>query len=208
MSDLTLYTNPMSRGRIVRWMLEEVGATYNTEYLDYAGAMKSDAYKAINPMGKVPAIKHGNTVITETAAICAYLADAFPQANLAPPIAERGTYYRWFFYAAGPLEMSVTTKSMGFEIGPDKQRMAGCGAYSDVMDTIEKALEANRYIAGDQFTAADVYIGSQLSWGLQFGTIEKRQRFVDYVANLKEREAYKRATQMDDDALKAQQAAS
>ncbi|SCX27791.1 glutathione S-transferase family protein [Agrobacterium rosae] len=208
MSELTFYTNPMSRGRIVRWMLEEVGATYETHYLGYDSAgMKSEAYKAINPMGKVPAIKHGNTVVTECAAICAYLADAFPQANLAPPIKDRGTYYRWFFYAAGPLEMAVTTKAMGFEIGPDKQRMAGCGAYSDVMDTLEHALNAKRYIAGDQFTAADVYVGSQISWGLHFGSIEKRQSFVDYLGDIHERPAYKRATQMDNDAVKAQQAA-
>ncbi|MBN7805082.1 glutathione S-transferase family protein [Agrobacterium rosae] len=208
MSEPTFYTNPMSRGRIVRWMLEEVGATYETHYLGYDGeGMKSQAYKAINPMGKVPAIKHGDTVVTECAAICAYLADAFPQANLAPPITDRGTYYRWFFYAAGPLEMAVTTKAMGFEIGPDKQRMAGCGAYGDVMDTLERALNVNRYVAGDQFTAADVYIGSQISFGLRFGSIEKRQRFVDYLADLQERPAYKRATQMDDDAVKAQQAA-
>ena len=208
MSELTFYTNPMSRGRIVRWMLEEVGATYETHYLGYDSAgMKSEAYKAINPMGKVPAIKHGDTVVTECAAICAYLADAFPQANLAPPIMDRGTYYRWFFYAAGPLEMAVTTKAMGFEIGPDKQRMAGCGAYSDVMDTLEHALNTNRYVAGDQFTAADVYIGSQINWGLRFGSIEKRQRFVDYLADVQDRPANKRATQLDDDAVQAQQAA-
>lgn len=207
MSELIFYTNPMSRGRTVRWMLEEVGTPYKTQYLGYGGEMKSDAYKAINPMGKVPAIKHGQTVITESAAICAYLADAFPQANLAPPITERGTYYRWFFYAAGPLEMAVSTKAMGFEIGPDKQGMAGCGAYGDVMDTLEKALQANRFIAGSQFTAVDVYIASQINFGLFFGSIEKRQRFMDYVADVKERDAYKRATQMDDDAQKAQQAA-
>lgn len=207
MSELTLYTNPMSRGRIVRWMLEEIGIPYQTEYLAYDGAMKSAAYKAINPMGKVPALKHGDMIVTECSAICAYLADAFPQANLAPPTSDRAIYYRWFFFAAGPFEMAVTTKAMGFEIGPDKQRMAGCGAYSDVMGTLEQALNANRYVAGDQFTAADVYIGSQLAFGLRFGTIEKRQRFVDYLADVQDRPAYQRATQLDDEAAKAQQAA-
>src|SRR5579863_5971550 len=98
MSDeLVFYTNPMSRGRIVRWMLEEVGAPYRTEFLDYGGRMKAPDYLAINPMGKVPAITHGGVAVTEVAAICAYLADAFPEAGLAPPSGSkaRGPYYRW-----------------------------------------------------------------------------------------------------------------
>jgi glutathione S-transferase len=102
--ELVFYTNPMSRGRIVRWMLEEVGVPYRTEILAYGPAMKAESYRRINPMGKVPAIVHGETVVTECAAICAYLADAFPAAGLAPPLAERGAYYRWLFFAAGPAE--------------------------------------------------------------------------------------------------------
>src|SRR6201989_2603118 len=115
MTDLTFYTNPQSRGRIARWMLEETGAAYETVVLGYADSMKSPEYLAINPMGKVPAIRHGDTVVTEGAAICAYLADAFPDAGLAPPLSDRGDYYRWLFFAAGPIESAVTAKSFGFE---------------------------------------------------------------------------------------------
>ncbi len=208
MSELTFYTNPMSRGRIVRWMLEEVGVPYNTEILGFGDQMKSHAYKTINPMGKVPAIKHGDTIVTECAAICAYLADAFPGANLAPAVKNRGLYYRWLFFAAGPLEMAVSMKAMGFEISPDKLRMAGCGSYADVMRTLEQAVSENQFVAGDHFTAADVYVGSHIGWGLQFGTIEKRQHFVDYLGHLSERPAYKRAHQIDEEATKQLQAAS
>src|SRR3569832_1225535 len=119
MSDeLVFYTNPMSRGRIVRWMLEEVGAPYRTEVLSYESSMKAPEYLAINPMGKVPAIRHGETEVTEAAAICAYLADAFPQADLAPPATSRlrGPYYRWLFFDAEPVEQAVTNTSMGFQV--------------------------------------------------------------------------------------------
>jgi glutathione S-transferase len=208
MYELTFYTNPMSRGRIVRWMLEETGVPYKTEILGYGTSMKSDEYLRINPMGKVPAIKHGDTVVTECAAICAYLADAFPEANLAPPTTKRGLYYRWMFFAAGPLEMAVVNRAMGFEIPPDKLRMAGCGAFADVMNTIERAVSDNPFVAGEQFTAADVYVGSHIGWGLQFGSIEKRQAFVDYLARLSTRPAFKRAAQIDEEATKELQAAS
>ena len=112
---LILYTNPMSRGRIARWMLEEIGAPYRTEIVEFGPTMKAPEYLAINPMGKVPAIRHGETVVTECAAICAYLADAFPDADLAPPLAERGAYYRWLFFAAGPLEAAITDRDLGME---------------------------------------------------------------------------------------------
>src|SRR3569623_1649044 len=113
--DLVFYTNPMSRGRIVRWMLEEVGQPYRTELLEYETGMKAAQYLAINPTGKVPAIVHGGTVVTEGAAICAYLADAFPQAGLAPALDDRGDYYRWLFFAAGPVEAAVTAENFGYE---------------------------------------------------------------------------------------------
>ena len=129
--ELVFYTHPMSRGRIVRWMLEEVGQPYRTEILDYGTTMKGPAYLAINPMGKVPALRHGETVVTETAAICAYLADAFPEAGLAPPHESRlrGPYYRWLFFAAGPLEAAITNKMFGFEVPAERQAMAGYGSY-------------------------------------------------------------------------------
>lgn len=202
--ELVFYTNPMSRGRIVRWMLEEVGAPYRTEILDYASTMKGSAYLAVNPMGKVPAIKHGDTVVTEGAAICAYLADAFPDAGLAPPPADRGDYYRWLFFAAGPVEAAVTAKNLGFEPKPEQQRMAGFGCLKDVMDTLETALSGRDYIAGGKFSAADVYVGSQIGWGLQFGTLEKRPAFQAYWDRIGERPAAVRARGIDDALIPAQ----
>lgn len=201
--EITFYTNPMSRGRIARWMLEEIGVPYRTEYLDFGTTMKEPRYLAVNRMGKVPAIRHGDTVITECAAICAYLAETFPEKDLAPKPNERGSYYRWMFFAAGPLEASVTLRALGFEIPPDRQRMAGCGSFGDVMGTLEQAVSASPYIAGDRFTAADVYVGSHIGWGLGFGTIEKRQAFVDYFGRLSDRQAYRRANELDDEAMNA-----
>lgn len=201
------YTNPMSRGRIVRWMLEETAIPYETTYLTFGGTMKADDYLSLNPMGKVPTIQHGDTVVTECAAICAYLADTFPQAGLAPAPDNRGSYYRWMFFAAGPFETAVTNRSLGFVTPPDRVRMAGCGTFENVMDTIEKAVSGSPYIAGDRFTAADVYVGSQIGWGLQFGSIEKRPAFIDYWSRLSSREAYRRGTQKDDAAIKTMQSA-
>jgi glutathione S-transferase len=201
--ELVFYTNPMSRGRIARWMLEEVGQPYRTELLDYGTTMKAPAYLAVNPMGKVPAIRHGDTVVTEGAAICAYLADVFPQAGLAPPHGDhrRGAYYRWLFYAAGPIESAVTNKSLGFEVPEGREMMAGYGSFAAVMDTMEKAVSASEYLCGDQFTAADVYFGAQVNWGLQFGSIEKRPAFEAYSARLTKRAAYIRASEIDDTAM-------
>ena len=198
-NDVIFYTNPQSRGRIVRWMLEEVGQPYRTEILDYATTMKAPAYLAINPMGKVPAIRHGDTVVTECAAICAYLAVAFPAADLAPAPADRGEYYRWLFLAAGGLEAAWINQVLGVEVPPEKQRMAGYGNLALVLDTLEAAVAKAPYIAGPKFTAADVYLGSQLGFGLQFGMIEKRPAFTDYVGRLTERPAAKRAKQIDDE---------
>jgi glutathione S-transferase len=195
---LTFYTNPMSRGRIVRWMLEEVGAPYETVVLDYASSMKAADYLAINPMGKVPAIVHDGQVVTEGAAICAYLAEAFPEAGLTPTAAERAPYYRWLFYAAGPVEAAVTNKSLGVMPTEDQQRMVGYGSFDTMLDTLEAAVSAHPFIAGDRFTAADVYVGSQVMWGQMFGSMPKRDAFVDYGARLAEREAYKRAAAIDD----------
>lgn len=197
---LTLFTNPMSRGRIARWMLEEVGAPYEAVVLEYGTSMKAPDYLAINPMGKVPAIRHGNVVVTEGAAICAYLADMFPEAGLAPAPGDsrRGPYYRWMFFAAGPVEAAVTGKSLGLLAPPDRKAMVGYGSYEDVMDALETALEPGPYICGDLFTAADVYVGAQIMWGLQFGTIESRAAFAQYAQRLEKRAAHLRATELDD----------
>ena len=204
MSDvITFYTNPMSRGRIVRWMLEEVGEPYETVLLDYQTAMKAPEYLAVNPMGKVPAIRHGETVVTEAAAICAYLADIFPDKGLAPPSGNilRGPYYRWLFFAAGPVEAAVNAKSLGLLAPEDKKAMVGYGSYEDTIAALDHAIAAGPYICGDQFTAADVYVGSQIGWGLMFGTIEKRPGFEEYVGRLHSRPAAIRAREIDDAAM-------
>jgi glutathione S-transferase len=200
MSDaLIFYTNPMSRGQIVRWMLEEVAAPYQTEILDYAEGLKAPAYLAINPMGKVPAIKHNNQVVTECAAICAYLADAFPGAGLAPPVhsPDRAAYYRWLFFAAGPLEAATSNKSAGFVVTEPLQRMMGYGTFEKTMDAVEGALSGGDYLAGGRFSAADLYLGAQLDFGLRFGALEKRPAFLAYVEKLTARPAYQRAQAID-----------
>ena len=207
---LTFYTNPMSRGRIIRWMLEEVGQPYETVILGYADSMKSPEYLKINPMGKVPAIKHGDAVVTEAAAICAYLADAFPQAQLAPPSGskERGPYYRWLFYGAGPVEAMASNHALGVQIPDDKRGMVGYGSREQVIDTLDKALQGRDYLAGDRFTAADLYVGAQIGWGLQFGTIEKRPAFEQYMGRIMSRPAAARAKEIDDGLIAAAQKAS
>lgn len=194
---LTFYTNPMSRGRIARWMLEEAGCNYETVIVEYGEPMKSSEYLAINPMGKVPALKHGDTVITECAAICAYLADAFPESNLVPEPAKRGSYYRWMFFAAGPMEAAVTNKSLGFEIEPEQERMAGYGTYDLVVNVLDRVLQESPYVTGDSFTAADVYLGSHIVWGMSFGTLDPRPSFEQYAKRVESREAYQRAQQLD-----------
>ena len=201
--ELIFYTNPQSRGRIVRWMLEEVGEPYRTELLDYGTTMKAPAYLAVNPMGKVPALKHGDTVVTEAAAICAYLADAFPAAGLAPPPGDRlrGPYYRWLFFAAGPVEAAASNTALGFVVPEGRERMIGYGSYAEVMDALEGAVSQGDYILGDRFTAADVYVGSHVVFGLQFGTFEKRPAFERYAARLSARPAAIRAKKIDDDLM-------
>ena len=196
-ASLTFYTNPMSRGQIVRWMLEEVGAPYEQVLLDYASTMKGADYLAVNPMGKVPAIKHGDTIVTECAAICAYLGDAFPEAGLAPPPADRADYYRWLFYAAGPAEQAIVSNALKWVPTPEQQRMAGFGSYEKVVEVLEQMVAGRAYIAGNAFSAADVYVGSQLDWGLNFGTLPKSATLEAYVAPLRERPAYQRAKAID-----------
>ena len=207
--ELVFYTNPMSRGRVARWMLEEVGAPYRTEIIEYGEQMKSPPYTDINPMGKVPAIKHGETVVTENAAICAYLADAFPASGLAPApgSALRGPYYRWLFFGAGPLEAAWVNQALGVQVPPDKTRMVGYGTFEQVLDTLEGVLKQAPYLAGD-FSAADVYTGSQLRFGMMFGMIPKRPAFEAYIERLSERDALRRAAEKDGPLPSASQAAS
>jgi glutathione S-transferase len=207
--ELIFYTNPRSRGRIVRWMLEEIGQPYRTEVLDYGTTMKAPAYLAINPMGKVPALRHGDVVVTEAAAICAYLADAFPQAGLAPPHGDRlrGPYYRWLFFAAGPVEAAVSNKAFGFVVPPEREGTIGYGSFQRVMDALEQAVSGGNYLVGDKFTAADVYAGSQIGFGLMFKTFEPRPAFQHYWQRITVRPAYARARALDEALMAKQQAA-
>ncbi len=201
MSDLTFYTHPRSRGRIVRWMLHEVSADYDVEYVKYGGSMNQEAYRTINPMGKVPAVRRGDAVVTECAAICAYLADAFPDAGLAPPLEQRADYYRWLFYAAGPVESAIIDAALGVELKPEQEAFVGYGNMNRVLDTLEGAVSKSDYICGSTFTAADVYIASQIGFGLQFGTLEKRPAFEAYVQRATARDAHREANALDDAAM-------
>jgi glutathione S-transferase len=199
MDELVFYTNPQSRGRIAHWMLEEVGEPYRTVWLDFGTTMKSPDYLAINPMGKVPALRDGHgdgeVVVTEAAAICAYLADRFPARGLAPPPGStaRAAYFRWLFFAAGPLEMATTARALGWQVPEGRGSMVGFGSYAATIDALETALQPGPYVCGEQFSAADVLLGSALGWGMMFGTVAKRPRFEAYVQRLQSREAARRA---------------
>lgn len=196
MSDLIFYTNPMSRGRIARWMLEEVGEPYDVQLVDWTA--KSDEFLAVNPMAKVPTIVHQGRVVTECAAIVAYLADTFPAAGLAPTAAERADYYRWMFFAAGPIEAMTTDRALGVTVSEEQKGMVGYGDIDRVVTTLKQAVTAHDYIAGDRFTAADVYVGSHIGWGLQFGGLPKCDEFDVYLGKIMERPAAVRARELDD----------
>ena len=197
MADVTFYHNPQSRGRIVRWMLEEIGQPYETEVVPY-DQMKSERYLAIHPLGKVPAIKHNGHVLTECAAICAYLADVFPTAMLGPSAEEKADCYRWLFYAAGPLEAAISNQAMGWVPTPERERMFGYGNFDRVVSVLDELFSLRDYVCGDRFTAADVYVGSQIMFPLQFGMLPERESFTRYRDRLQSREAYKRANEIDE----------
>ncbi|MGY0504597.1 glutathione S-transferase family protein [Luteimonas sp. e5] len=204
-AELTLYTHPMSRGRIARWMLEETGLPYRAEILEYGTGMKAPAYRAINPMGKVPAIRHGDTIITEVAAIGLYLADQVPDKRLAPPVdsRERGPYYRWISFMA-PLEQMVMAKHAGTLGDPTS---AGYGTEKDVLDTLEAAIGEREHLAGDGFSMADLMVAAYLGWYLRFKMIEPREPFVRFTALHAARAAARRADEIDDALLPGQEAA-
>ena len=206
MADLIFYTNPQSRGRIIRWMLEEVGAPYDSEIVEY-DRLKEERYLAINPMGKIPAIKHRGHVVTECAAICAYLADVFPQADLGPREDEKADYYRWLFYAAGPLEAAVSNQAMGWVPTPERERMFGYGNFDRVVAVLDELFSLRDYVCGNRFTAADVYVGSQIMFPLQFKMLPERDSFLRYRDRLTVREAYKRGNEIDEALIAASQPA-
>lgn len=199
MAEYTFFTHPMSRGQIARWALHEAGVAYNQVLVDWAN--KPAALLAANPMGKVPTLIHhtvnGDRVVTEGAAICAYLAEAVPEAGLLPSADECADYFRWLFFAAGPIEQAVVTRSMGWELSKEREAMVGWGSYERTIDTIEGHLDGHDYVCGRRFTMADVYVGSQIDWGLNFGSIPPRPAFVAYAERLQARPAYKAAKAID-----------
>ncbi|MEO6224258.1 MAG: glutathione S-transferase family protein [Sphingomicrobium sp.] len=205
MADLIFYTNPQSRGQTVRWMLEETGAPYADHILDYATTMKAEPYLSINPMGKVPAIVHNGRTVTEVAAICCYLADAFPAARLAPPPADRADYYRWIFFCSGPVEAAFSNKAAGFEPTPERQRMFGYGNFDLAVGTLEKAIAGREYIAADHFTAADLFVGAMVNFMIAFNLLEPNETFVDYARRMTDRPAYRKAQEIDGNLVKAAQ---
>lgn len=197
---MKFFTNPMSRGQIARWALHEVGAKYEEVLLEYNGSMKSPEYLAINPMGKVPCIEHQGNVVTEAAAICLYLADAFPDAGLGPrDLAEKAAILRWSFFASGPLEQAVINRALGWEVGDDpmKQRQAGYGTYEKCVDVLSQHFAKHAYVCGDRFTIADVYVGSHVDWGMTFGSLPEKPSFLAYAERLRVRPAYKEARAID-----------
>lgn len=195
-----LHTHPMSRGRIARWMLEELGVPYEVRIHAFE-ALADAGYRALNPMAKVPALEHRGQVVTETAAICAYLADAFPDAGLAPGLQDplRGPWLRWLFFAAGPVEAAVTAKALGLLPPEDKAGFVGYGHFERMLSVLEQAAaDASPWLLGERFSAADVYLGGQVDFGLRFGTLPERAALVDFAARLRERPAYRRAAALDD----------
>ncbi len=205
MADITFYTNPQSRGQIVHWLLEELGVPYDTVWIEYGEQMKSADYLSVNPMGKVPAIKHHNAVVTECAAICSYLAVSYPEKGLAPSVGDSqlAAFYRWMHFAAGPLEMATTAKSMQWGVGEEQRRMVGFGSYGETLSVIESVLAEGPFICGEQFTAVDVYLGASLNWGMLFGTVEKRPVFEEYAARLQQRPAAQRAVRLNEEFMQS-----
>jgi len=205
MTDLTLYHIAPSRSSVVLWMLEEIGEPYDIHLLSMSkGTNREASYLAINPMGKVPALRHGDVVITECAAICTYLADAFPKAGLNIPIghAQRGPYLKWLFFGPSVLESAVMDRAFP-RAGEVRRAAIGYGDFDTTMDVVAKALTPGPFLMGDSFTAADVVIGSNLRWGTMFKMIPERKEFSDYVARFVDRPAAKRAQAKDEELAKA-----
>lgn len=199
MADYTFFFNPMSRAQIARWALHEAGADYEPVFVDWSA--KPQALLEANPMGKLPTIIHHHGghdhVITEAAAICHYLAETSAP-DLQPRDEEKADYFRYLFFAAGPVEAAVTSKAMGWSVDePQKQGMVGFGSFERAIDAFEGMLDGRDYVCGKRFTMADVYVGSQIDWGLSFKSIPSRPAFEAYAARLRERDAYKSAKAID-----------
>lgn len=197
------FHNPQSRGRIARWMLEEAGAPYEVRLIDFrSGAHKAPDYLALNPMGKVPAIRHRGAVVTECAAIGAYLAEVYPQAGLAPPPLERARYYRWMFFSAGALEYALTDKMLGRPPASRPQAL-GYGALEDTLRTLETALTPGPWLLGETFSVADVLVGSQLGFASMQKALDLTPTLAAYLARCQARPAFQRAAALDAELAKA-----
>ncbi len=213
MADYTLFTHPMSRGQIARWALHEVGQElgtgYNQELVEW-GKLPVALVEA-NPLGKVPTLVHhaGGTdlIVTEAAAICHYLAEMHPDANLLPGNAEKADYFRYLMFAAGPMEQAVMAKGLGWSVDdPAKQATLGYGSYDRAVDAFDDMLTARDFVCGDRFTMADVYVGAQVDWGLLFENLPPRDSFVAYAERLRGRDAYKSAKAIDGKLIEEMQA--
>ncbi len=212
MSDYTFYTNPASRGQIARWALHEAGADYEQVIVEY-GPDQPEAFVKANPMRKFPTLVHHHGghdhVVTEAAAICHYLAEMHPDAGLLPDTHEKADYFRYLFFAAGPVEQAVVANSMGWSSDdPQKQGMLGFGSFDRTVDTFESMLTGRDYVCGNRFTMADVYVGSHVDWGMQFGSLPKRDVFEAYADRLRSRDAYKAAKDIDNTLIAEREAAS
>lgn len=199
MAEFTFYTVAMSRGQISRWALHEAGADYAHVVFDWA--TRPAVLKSLNPMNKVPTLVHHHKghdhVITECAAINHYLAETHPDKGLLPDADEKAAYFRWLFFAAGPLEQAVVARAMGWEVPEGKTGMAGFGSLDLTLDALDRWLSHNDFIAGNRFTMADTYVGSQFVWGLRFGSIPERPSFRSYVSRITGRSAYAEANAID-----------
>ena len=199
MADFTFFFNPMSRSQIARWALHEVKADYDPVLVEWGN--KPDALLAANPMGKLPTIVHHHGghdhVVTEGAAVCHYLALTHPQAGLLPDEHEQADYFRWLFFAAGPLEQAATTRMFGWELPPEREISAGFGNYDRAMGTLDAWLGTHAFVCGDRFTMADVYVGSHVDWGMLFKSFPETANFVAYAERVRARDGYKEAKAID-----------
>jgi glutathione S-transferase len=199
MAKLTLYHAAPSRSSIVRWMLEELGEPYDLHILSLAkGEQHRPEHLAVNPLGKVPALRHGDAIVTEGAAICTYLADEFPHARLNIPVGDprRGPYLKWLFFSPSCIEPAMTDRAFPRTEQP-RRGMLGYGDFDTVMEVVAKAVEPGPYLMGEQFTAADVVVGSTLRWGMMFNLLPRRPEFVTYVGRLEQRPAFQHAVAAD-----------
>jgi glutathione S-transferase len=207
--EVTFYHWPQSRGRMVHWMLEEAGAPYRIELVNLEkGEHKRPPFLAVNPMGKLPAIRHRGTVVTETAAIITYLADEFTAAGLAPALGAplRGTFLRWMFFGASCVDGALIDRMLA-RPPPERVGAIGYGKYEDVVEVLDRAISAGPYLLGDTFTAADVFVGSQIGFGIMTKALQPRASFQAYLERVTSRPAHRRALEQGESLMARAKAA-